>query len=120
MYSSVLDRTAVWDFASENHVSKPICNLPVRFLARLSETDNRTTLGRTLSTLCKKLVEDDLSCVNSTVIKQKLCYRAPPDEESWRLSLGSEFLRIRDGNDLELHGFTKQECKDLLYFACTS
>ena len=103
--------TTYWSVVKSYHI---------RFLARLSENDNRTTLERTLSTSLKKLVEDDLSRVNFTVIKQKLCYRAPPDEESWRLSLGSEFLRIRDGNDLELSGFTKQECEDLLYFACTS
>ena len=94
--------------------------LPVRFLARLSENDNRTVLGKTLSTLCNQLEEDDLSCVNSTVIKNKLCYRAPPEDDLWRLSLGSELLQIRDGNELELKGFTKQECSDLLYFACTS
>ena len=80
----------------------------------------RTTLGRTLSTLCTLLEEEDLSRVNSTLIKQKLRYRAPPQEEIWRVSLGRELLRIRDGNDLELNGFTKQECDDLLYFACTS
>ena len=94
--------------------------LPVRFLARLSENDNRTVLGRTLSTLCNQLEEDDLSCINSTVIKKKLCYRAPPEDDLWRLSLGSEWLQIRDGNELEDKGFTMQECSDLLYFACTS
>ena len=95
--------------------------LPVRFLARLSESDNRTVLGRTLSTLRNLCGQrDDTTVMNSTMIKRKLCYQEPSESEAWRPDLGKELLMIREGKTVELPGFTNEECADLLHYVCTT
>ena len=82
--------------------------LPVRFLARLYERDNRTVLGRTLSRLLQlcNLEDGDLSKLNSNLIKKKLCNKEVPAEESWRVHLGKELLQVCQGSEMVLTGFT--------------
>jgi hypothetical protein len=96
--------------------------LPVRFLARLSERDNRTVLGWTLSKLLQlcDVNDDDLSQLNSSMIKKKFCYRAAPVDELWRIELGKELLMVRNGDKVELPGFTKDECEELLKYVCVT
>ena len=95
--------------------------LPVRFLARLNERDNRTVLGRTLSRLLQMcdLEDEDFSKLNSNLIKKKLCYKEVPAEELWRVQLGEELLKVRHGSKM-LPGFTKEECEELLEYVCAS
>ena len=109
-------------FATFHHSLINSRKLPVRFLARLCERDNRTVLGRTLSRLLQlcNLEDGDLSKLNSNLIKKKLCYKEVPAEESWRVHLGKELLQVRQGSEMVLHGFTKEECEELLEFVCSS
>ena len=90
--------------------------LPVRFLARMTEHDTRTVLGRTLATLLTQcgLQFEELPQLNSNLVKMKLCYREVPDDELWRVSLCKEMLKIKHGNQLELPGFENDECEELL------
>ena len=95
---------------------------PVRFLARLCERDNRTVLGRTLSILLQlcELQDDEISKLNSNLIKKKLCYKEVPADETWRVHLGKELLQVQNGCEMVLPGFSKEECEELLKFVCTS
>ena len=90
--------------------------LPVRFLARLVEKDNRTVLGRTLSRLMLYcgIIDDDLSRLSSTLIKKKMKYRDVPIGEEWRVNLSKELLKIQNGNAVEIPGFTSEECEELI------
>jgi hypothetical protein len=66
-------------------------------------------------------IEDgDLSKLNSNLITKKLCYKEVPAEESWRVHLGIELLNVRQGSEMVLPGFTKDECEELLEFVCAS
>ena len=90
---------------------------PVKYLARIWEDDNRTALGRTLSLL--KIVCDvsELSSLKPSLVKQKMVYWPVPDSEKWRVGLAKELLDLqKDG----IQGFTKNEVKTLLDFACAS
>ena len=52
-------------------------------------------------------------------IKTKLKYCEVPNEEMWRLPICNDLLDVRQGN-LELKGFTIDECSDMLRWVCTS
>ena len=94
---------------------------PIRFLARLNELDLRTVLGRTLHKLTTLVGIDTDKPGELTVsrIKSKLKYFEVPNEEMWRLPICNDLLDVRQGN-LELKGFTKDECSDMLRWVCTS
>ena len=94
----------------------------VRFLARISASDQRTVLGRTLSSLMNScgLQPEHLSNLTAGLIKRKLSYQIVPEEELWRLDMGQELLKLRDGDYLDLPGFSKDELDELLKHVCVS
>ena len=94
--------------------------LPVRFLARIFESDNRTVLGSTLSKLMQVcgVTDGDPSKLNSDQIKRKMTYLDIPEEEKWRVPLCKELLAVFEGKDAAIEGFTKKECEELLAPAC--
>ena len=96
------------------------CKLPVRFLARLCEGDQRTVLGRTLSALRSICSLDDSSSITARIVKQNMKYMEAPQHEQWRQNIASELLAIKDGNQLELEGFSCEECVELLQHICVS
>ena len=96
------------------------CKLPVRFLARLCEGDQRTVLGRTLSALRSICSLDDSSSITARIVKQNMKYMEAPQHEQWRQNISSELLAIKDGNQLELEGFSNEECVELLQHVCVS
>ena len=91
----------------------------VRLMARLSETDNRTVLGRTLNTLCNLCGLSDLRLLTSNCVKSRMSYFPVPEEDKWRTSTVTELLQLRN-RSLSLPGFTNEEIKDMLLFTCTS
>ena len=93
--------------------------LPVRFLARLYEADNRTVLGRTLATLCRLCSVTNLSSLTSQCVKNKLKYFEVPEPEEWRVDMVTELLRLRK-EKLSLPEFSSEEIKNILDFVCTS
>ena len=96
--------------------------LPVRFLARKAEKDNRTVLGRTLSRLMLYcgIIDDDLSRLSSSLIKKKMKYRDVPIGEEWRVNLSKELLKIQNGNDVTIPGFTSEEYEELIRYVCVA
>ena len=99
--------------------SKKFC---VRFMARLSASDNRTVLGRTLSSLMIKcgLEPGELHKLTANLIKKKMTYEVVPEEEQWRLDIGQELLRLRVNGCLNLPGFSSTEVKELLRHVCVT
>ena len=93
--------------------------LYVRLLARLSGTDQRTVLGRTLNTLCGLCDLDDTSLLTSTWVKSKMSYFSIPEVEQWRVNTVTELLQLRD-HKLSLPGFSEDEIEAMLKFTCTS
>ena len=55
--------------------------LGVRLIARLSERDGRTVMGRTTDTLLRDCNLTDIMLPNSKPVKKKMKYHAAPDEE---------------------------------------
>ena len=47
-------------------------------------------------------------------------YMEAPQHEQWRQQIASELLAIKDGNQLELEGFSYEECVELLQHICVS
>ena len=93
--------------------------LGVRLLARLSERDGRTVMGRTMDTLLRECNLNDIMMLNSNTVKKKMKYHDIPDEEHWRVSSATELIKIRD-KKLEVTGFTQEEVKDMLDYVCSS
>ena len=96
--------------------------LPVRFLARLTEKDNRTVLGRTLSRLMQfcEVNDDDMSRLNSSLIKKKMTYKDVPIDDDWRVNLGKELMKVRNGQVVDLPGFSTEECEEMLRYVCVA
>jgi hypothetical protein len=96
--------------------------MPVRFLARLAERDQRTVLGRTLSSLLLtcNLEDGDLMNLNAGLVKKMMVYKAAPADEEWRISLGQELFQLRGAGQLVLPGFTCEEQEELLHYVCVS
>ena len=95
---------------------------PVRFLARLTEKDNRTVLGRTLSKLMQvcEVNDDDMSRLNPSLIKKKMTYKDVPTGDDWRVKLGKELMKVRNSQVVDLPGFSTEECEEMLRHVCVA
>ena len=93
----------------------------VRFLAKLNERDQRTVLGKTLSSLLGQcgLHESRLRELCASIVKRKLTYFSVPEIEQWRVPMLQELLRIRDGN-LLLENMGQQDINEIIEHLCTS
>ena len=91
----------------------------VRLLAKLSERDGRTVMGRTLGTLCRQCGLDDMQLLTSNLVKSKTAYCRVPADEQWRTDITSELIRLRS-DALSVRGFTSDELRDMLNYICTS
>ena len=95
--------------------------MPVRFLARLAQSDLRTVLGKTLSSLLNScgLAPHQSSQLTANLVKRKLSYFATPDSEAWRVDMSLELLKLRQ-SELELPGFSSAEREEILKHICVS
>ena len=91
----------------------------IRFLARLTVGDMRTTAGRTI-----RYLEDQCNAkkgswetLTTNMIKSKLVYASPHVDDEWKPSLASDLLNIRQGNN-DLSGFSREEIEELLHYIC--
>ena len=89
---------------------------PVRYLARLHESDQRTVFGRTLAHIAH---ECDHPLPSKTLVKKKMKYCAVPNSEVWRSSLLTDLLKAKDDIST-LPGFSSTEVEEMLKFVCTS
>ena len=94
--------------------------LPVRFLAKIAEKDKRTVLGRTLSSLKLMCDTSDEGDLTARIVKKNVRYMATPPADLWRVCFCKELLQVQEGSQLELPGFSKEECEELLKFACVT
>ena len=96
--------------------------MSVRFLARLAESDQRTVMGRTLSSLLSicNLKNEELPQLNAGVIKKNMVFSRPPPEDEWRIPLGQELLQLRDRSNLDLPGFSLEEQEEILHYLCVT
>ena len=90
----------------------------IRFLMRLTASDLRTKLGRTLCKVATELnVEVDQ--LDGKLVKNALQYSTSPDCEAWRIPIAVELLDLRSGR-ADVIGFSKEEIDDMLRCVCTS
>ena len=70
----------------------------VRFLARLSEYDHRTVLGKTLDYLQEecKLTGYELDGLTPTLVKKNLVYEAVSPDAAWKSCLALELFKTRN------------------------
>ena len=93
----------------------------VRFLVRLSESDKRTVLGRTLSQLLKNcmLKANQLDKLCPGLVKRS-CFYWPNQEDSiWQEDIAIELIHTRECT-LEVPGFSNNEIDEMLDYVCTS
>ena len=96
---------------------------PVRFLARLLETDLRSVHGQNLCNIAQLCEVDwplNLEDLTSKLVKRKICYKAVPGGHEWKLGICKDLLEIRDNEDVQLPGFSLAEIEELLSFICVS
>ena len=100
----------------------------VRFLASMSENDNRTVLGQNLQKIRKECSEKSSEKSSSRKIytpltknevKQKMNYSAVPESEKWRVPMLLELLDCRN-EKVTIPNFSTVETEDILHFICTS
>ena len=92
----------------------------VRFLARISERDMRTVLGRTLDYLTSEceLERGKVESLTPLLVKRKVVYAPLPPESMWKFQLAKEVISVRDKNQV-IVGFTDDELNEILTFTCT-
>ena len=95
--------------------------LSIRFLIRISESDQRTSMGRTLEYIRSKcgLKKNEVSTLTPAMVKRNIMYMPIPEQEQWRLSLMNDILSIKDGN-ADLHGFDFSEIDEIASYVCSS
>ena len=93
----------------------------VRYLARLAERDMRTVMGRTLNYILEQcgMNSSQLSELSSSLIKKKVKYLEASEVNQWRVKLGIELVKVRDG-EVEVDGFTNAEIQEMLAYVCTT
>ena len=91
-----------------------------RFLARLSECDKRTVLGKTLDHLQYQCSMTDLAveALTPTLVKKNLVYVPVSPDAAWKSCLAVELFNTKNGNN-DIMGFTNEEIDELFKFACT-
>ena len=91
---------------------------PVRVLATLCASDQRTVMGQSLSHIGREcgLAGCDLSLLTSRMIKEKMKYFPLPPQESWRIGFLSELLN----SNLEIPGFNTDEVDEMVSHLCKS
>ena len=62
------------------------------------------------------VIDYELPRLNSNMIKKKIKYRDVPLGEKWKINVGKELLKIRNGTDMELPGFSSEECDELMQY----
>ena len=94
---------------------------PVRFLARLNESDLRTVLGKSLRKLLEQTGMEDKnpSSLSPVAVKRSVVYMPVPTEEEWRVSVCQDLLNARS-QDVHLPGFSCEEIDAMLAYTCVS
>ena len=92
--------------------------LSVRILAKLSEGDQRTVLGRTLFTLCRLSNVLTSNLLTYQLVKKNVKYFDVPEAEDCRVDMVGELLKLRK-ETLSLPGFNLDEIQDILDYVCT-
>ena len=77
--------------------------------------DQRTVLGRTLSTLAR-LCECQVSGLSASAVKRSVQYFSVPQDEEWRVKMIQELVN----NEVEVPGFLPSELKAMKDYLCTS
>ena len=90
---------------------------PVRFLARISEHDQRTVLGRVMSSI-SSMCNIDISSLTPRLVKEKVKFRVVPDNEEWRPNIARELFKMRDTESYEIPGFSTEEIEEMLRHVC--
>ena len=92
----------------------------VRFLARLSEYDHRTVLGKTLDYLQEecKLTGYELDGLTPSMVKKNLVYEPVSPDAAWKSCLALELFKTRK-EKVDIVGFTDDEINELFKFVCT-
>ena len=89
---------------------------PVKFLASLCQTDQRTVFGRTLRRISLECSSPLGQLPSKTLVKKVMKFSQVPEAESWRLGLLNNLLDIRCSRAV-LPGFTSTEDEDLIIMA---
>ena len=88
----------------------------IRYLAAISENDQRTVLGRNLE-YARMMTKEEIP--SRSGIFKCLLYSPVPEEEKWREGIGKDLLQIREG-DAHLEGFTPEQIDLMLTSICIS
>ena len=89
----------------------------VAFIASVAVSDNRTVMGKTMTSL-----KNELSCqvITPTLVKTKLRYFPVPEVEEWRLSFLDELLSIEKGESSIDDFFSSSDVKAMISSLCTT
>ena len=102
---------------SSFHKSLLTCEkFPVRFLARITENDQRTVFGKSLRRIgneCGKMFP------TKNEVKSKMKYFPVPNSEEWRLPLLKDLVGCKF-DSLVIPRFSKLEVEELLKYICTT
>ena len=78
-------------------------------------------MGRTLNYILEQcgMNNSQLSELSSSLIKKKVKYLEASEVNQWRVKLGIELVKVRDG-EVEVDGFTNAEIQEMLAYVCTT
>jgi hypothetical protein len=94
---------------------KSSSKMGIRVLANLAVGDQRTVMGRTMSTLSRECT-CNMEDLTPSLVKKHYRYFRVPEEESWRLG---PILDLT-ADDLFIPGFSDEETSEILATLCTT
>ena len=90
---------------------------PVKFLARLCQTDQRTVFGRTLRRISLECSSPLGQLPSKILVNKVMKFSQVPEPETWILGLLINLLDIRCSRAV-LPGFTSTEVEDMIKYVC--
>ena len=89
--------------------------LGIRFLARISEFDLRTVMGRNLSRIATE-ADTSVAGLSPGIVKSRMKYSRVPENEAWRVPMLRELL----DENIAIPGFSSPELSFMKDYLCTS
>ena len=104
-------------FVKFHNSARNCSKLSIRLLAKMSENDHRTVMGRTLAVIrseCNTNVYQT-DTLSASQVRSMCSYTSVPDDETWRINI----VREMTDKNLSIPDFDQTELKTILKNICT-
>ena len=100
-----------------NHINKSQKNIPKQLLNTI-QFDTRSVTGSNIRRILLLTGKENINQITHTDI-ENIDYAVISNENRWRIDLIKEITDVKF-DQLSIDGFSKEECEEILQYACIS